>query len=412
MTAATEQHPPQPLDQPLDRLDMSLGQRFRDDTIWPLFARMRAEAPVHYCPESDFGPFWSITRYDDIMRVDTDHKSFSSEPAISLINAHPDPARRVSSFITMDQPRHTVQRKAVNPAVGPQNLAAFEKLIRQRSIAVIEALPVGEPFDWVERVSIELTTQMLATLFDFPFEDRHLLTYWSDLATAEYPRADKAAWRAKEAELYQCLAYFERLRTARRDGPPAFDFVSMLAQNPATAAMDPREFLGNLILLIVGGNDTTRNSISGGLLFLNQFPSEYDKVRADRTLIPNMVAEIIRFQTPLAYMSRRATRDVDLHGQTIRTGDKVAMWYISGNRDAAKFRDPDRFDIRRENARQHLSFGFGIHRCMGNRLAELQLRVLWEELLARYPRIEVVGPPERVASSFVHGYHRLPVRIG
>jgi cytochrome P450 len=396
----------------LGQLDMSLGHRFRDDTIWPLFARLRREAPVHYCPESEFGPFWSVTRYDDIMRVDTDHHSFSSEPTITLVNAHPDPARRASSFITMDQPRHTVHRKAVNPVVGPQNLAAFEKLIRARSIRVIEGLPVGEAFDWVDRVSIELTTQMLATLFDFPFEERRLLTYWSDLATSEHPRADKAAWRAKDAELMKCVEYFQRLWRERRDGPPAFDFVSMLAQNPATTDMKPRDLLGTLVLLIVGGNDTTRNSITGGLYHLNRNPGEYDKLRRDPALIPNMVAEVIRYQTPLAYMSRRAARDVELHGKTIREGDKVAMWYISGNRDETKFRDPDRFDITRDNARQHLSFGFGIHRCMGNRLAELQLRVLWEELLKRHPRIEVLGEPERVASSFVHGYHRMMVRIG
>jgi cytochrome P450 len=395
----------------LDRLDMSEPHRFVENSFWPLFARMRRDAPLHHCPESSFGPFWSVTRYDDIMRVDTDHKSFSSEPAITLINPHPDPARRVSSFIAADQPRHTEQRKAVNPVVGPANLAAFEALIRQRSIAVIESLPVGETFDWVERVSIELTTQMLATLFNFPFEDRHLLTHWSDQATTTPPRSDKPAWRAIEAELQQCLAYFERLWAARRSGPPAFDFVSMMAQSPATANMSRQDLLGNLILLIVGGNDTTRNSISGGLYFLHNNPREMAKVRADRALIPNMVAEIIRYQTPLAYMARRAKVDVEMHGKTIRAGDKIAMWYISGNRDDAVFDQPDTFRIDRDNARRHLSFGFGIHRCMGNRLAELQLRILWEELLNRTTRLEVMVEPTRVASSFVHGYAHMPVRL-
>jgi cytochrome P450 len=396
----------------LDGLDMSTPQRFQDQSIWPLFARLRRDAPVHYCPDSTFGPFWSVTRYADIMTVDTDHKSFSSDPSITLVNAHPDPARRINSFISMDQPKHTEQRKAVNGTMAPQSLAAFEVLIRQRAIAIIDSLPVGETFDWVDRVSIELTTQMLATLFDFPFEDRRLLTTWSDLATnLPTERRNKEAWKKRDDQLMECLTYFQTLWRQRESGPRGFDFISMLAQNPATKDMPPRELLGNLILLIVGGNDTTRNSITGGLYFLNQFPDEYAKLRRDPGLIPNMVAEIIRFQTPLAYMSRRALRDVELNGQTIREGDKVAMWYISGNRDAAIFDDPDQFKIDRPNARRHLSFGFGIHLCMGNRLAELQLRVLWEELLRRHPRIDVIGAPTRVASSFVHGYTDMAVRI-
>ena len=194
---------------------------------------------------------------------------------------------------------------------------------------------------------------------------------------------------------------------------PGNDLISMLAHGESTRNMDKMEYLGNLILLIVGGNDTTRNSISGGLLALNQFPDQYAKLQADPSVIPNMVAEIIRWQTPLAYMRRTALQDVELGGKTIRKGDKVAMWYVSGNRDETVIENPNELVIDRDRARQHLSFGFGIHRCVGNRLAEMQLRITWEEILKRWPdqRIEVLQEPRRVHSSFVKGYEELMVAL-
>ncbi len=173
----------------------------------------------------------------------------------------------------------------------------------------------------------------------------------------------------------------------------------------------PLEFLGNLVLLIVGGNDTTRNSMTGGVDALNEFPKEFIKLKNDPSLIPNMVSEIIRWQTPLAHMRRIATEDVELNGKTIKKGDKVVMWYVSGNRDEREIEQPNQFIIDRKNARKHLSFGFGIHRCMGNRLAEMQLRILWEEILKRFDNIEVVGDPKYVQSNFVKGYTQLIVKL-
>ncbi len=396
---------------PLDQINMAQPTLFQNNLHGEYFRRLREEDPIHYCKESDVGPFWSITKYDDIVKIDSNHKQFSSEPAISIGNPAED--FTTPMFIAMDQPKHDVQRKAANPGVAPARLADLEGLIRERSGKILDGLPVGEEFNWVERVSIELTTQMLATLFDFPFEDRRLLTKWSDIVTDVNMFVSEEKIQERREILRECLAYFTRLWTERAEQPPKFDFISLLAHNPDTKDMvkTPMELLGNLILLIVGGNDTTRNSISGGVVALNQNPLEYDKLLAEPTLIPNMVSEIIRWQTPLAYMRRTAKEDVEFEGKQIKKGDKVVMWYVSGNRDETKIENADSFLIDRARARQHMSFGFGIHRCMGNRVGEMQVRILWEEILKRFDRIEMVRDPVRVKSSFVMGYSEVMVRV-
>ena len=394
---------------PLDTLDMSLRERFVNDTMWPFFERLRKEEPVHYCAESEFGPYWSITKYNDIMTVDTNHGVFSSEGGITIANADED--FKLPMFIAMDPPKHDAQRKAVSSIVAPHNLAVLEGLIRERAQKIFNELPIGETFDWVDRVSIELTTQMLATLFDFPWEDRRKLTRWSDVATASEDSGIIESEDARRAELMECADYFVKLWNERVNAEPRGDLISMMAHADATRNMEPMEYLGNLILLIVGGNDTTRNSITGGVLALNQNPDQYQKIREHPELIPSMVSEIIRWQTPLAHMRRIALTDYELGGKIIKAGDKVIMWYISGNRDEEVIVNPNAFIIDRERPRQHLSFGFGIHRCVGNRLAEMQLRIVWEEILKRWHKIEVVGEPKRVASAFVKGYETLPVRI-
>ena len=402
---------------PLADIDPSDPELFRNDTMWPYFERLRKEDPVHWStsPEAEIGGYWSITKYNDIMAVDTNHEAFSSEPTIVLPD--PDEDFTLPMFIAMDQPKHDEQRKTVSPAVSPAQLMNLEPVIRERAGAILDSLPIGEEFNWVDKVSIELTTMTLATLFDFPWEDRRKLTRWSDVATAapnsglfssNDPEVAKAEARA---ELFECVDYFMRLWNERVNAPPQPDLISMLAHGESTRNMDRMEYLGNLILLIVGGNDTTRNSITGSILALSQNPNQEALLRADHSLIPAMVSETIRWQTPLAYMRRTALQDVELGGKTIKKGDKVAMWYVSGNRDEEVIDRPNDFWIERPRVRQHLSFGFGIHRCVGNRLAELQLKIIWEEILKRFPKIEVMGPPRRVPSSFVKGYEYLPVII-
>ncbi len=398
-----------PVSTPLNELDVARPSLFQKDLHWPFFERLRREAPVHYCADSAFGPYWSVTSHRLIKDVDENHEVFSSEPGITIGDQDAD--FRLPMFIAMDRPRHDDQRKVVQPVVAPRNLANLESTIRERVCNILDEVPIGETFNWVDQVSIELTTQMLATILDFPFADRARLTRWSDVATAAPGAGIIDSEEQRRTELLECLQYFTELWNDRVGKPPANDMISMLAHGEATRNMQPMEYLGNLVLLIVGGNDTTRNSISGGVLALNQFPGEYEKLRRDTSLIPNMVAEVIRWQTPLAHMRRRAVTDFELNGQQIHAGDKVVMWYVSGNRDESVFPDAQRLIIDRENARKHLSFGFGIHRCMGNRLGEMQLRILWEEIMQRFDRIELAGPVERTFSTFVRGYTQLPVVV-
>ncbi|HSV02754.1 MAG TPA: cytochrome P450 [Phenylobacterium sp.] len=409
---------------PIDKIDVSRQDRFVSNTIWPFFERLRREDPVHYCAESEFGPYWSITRFDDIVAVETNHQAFSSEKAIGIFDPVPGDDFQMPMFIAMDPPKHDEQRKVIQPIVSSENLANFAPLIRQRAAKILDELPIGEPFDWVNRVSVELTTQMLATLFDFPFEERRKLTYWSDLATTDTDDPETYSQAIREmfpggamtvdqgrAELMACAFYFKTLWDQRANAPPANDLISLLAHGEATRDMPLMEFLGNILLLIVGGNDTTRNSITGGLIAFTENPDQLARLRANPALLDSAIPEIIRWQTPVAHMRRTAKADVQLGGKTIKAGDKVVMWYVSGNRDETAIDNPEAFIVDRERPRHHVSFGFGIHRCVGMRLAEMQLKIVWEEILKRFPVIEIVEEPVRVKSCFLRAYRKLMVRI-
>lgn len=408
---------PDPANLALKDIDMGNPFHWKQDKSDAYFKRLRDECPVHYRAESPFGPFWSITRFEDIMYVDKNHDIFSAEPMITLGDA--PKLAPLTTFIAMDPPKHDMQRNAVQPVVAPKNLKELEGLIRERVEDILDNIPVGTTFDWVDRVSIELTARMLATLFDFPYDKRRKLAEISDLfgsntetVGGDISVEDSMMAGAEMMEMFGEL-WHSKMAAKEAGQEMGYDLMSLLVSSDKTSDMieRPMEFMGNMMLLVVGGNDTTRNSISGGVLALNQFPDQFKKLKEDPSLIPNMVSEIIRWQTPLAYMRRVAKKDVELNGQLIKKGDKVVMWYASGNRDERHIDNPFEFKIDRKNARNHLSFGFGVHRCMGNRLAEMQLRILWEEILKRFDDIKVMAEPERVKSNFVRGYSKMLVQV-
>ncbi len=402
-------------DEPIDPLDVSRAEMYRDHLWEEPFRHLRAEAPVHWCPHSEFGAYWSVSSYKAIQYVESLPDIFSSAGDLGGITIadrdEAEPEIKMPMFIAMDRPKHTEQRRTVSPAFTPSEMLRMTQEIRTRTAETLDSLPWGERFDWVDKVSIELTTGMLALLFDFPWADRRKLTEWSDWAGDVELVKDPSRRDERLKHLYEMGAYFKTLWDDRLNKAPAPDLISMMIHSEAMKNMDMGEYMGNLILLIVGGNDTTRNTMSGIAYSLNKFPDQRAMLENDPTLIPNAVSEFIRWQTPLAHMRRTAVVDTELDGQKIKAGDKIIMWYISGNRDESVFPDADKLIVTRENARRHLSFGYGIHRCVGARLAELQIQILLEEMAKRRMRVNVLEEPVRVAQSFVNGYRKMFVEL-
>ena len=404
------------IDEQIDPLDVSRSELYVTDTWHEPFRQLRATAPIHYVPASKFGPYWSVSTYKPIVHIEALPKIFSSSWEYGGITVAFDPEKliegelRLPMFIAMDPPHHTGQRRTVAPAFGPSEVAAMKLEVQQRTAEVLDSLPKGEAFDWVEKVSIELTTGMLARLFDFPWEERHKLTEWSDFGGDVELLHRPEGMEIRNRALTEMGGAFAQL-WQQKAANPGKDLISIMLRSDAMKEMSEQEFLGNLILLIVGGNDTTRNSMSGFVYGLDKYPKERAKLEADPSLIPNAVAELIRWQTPLAHMRRTVMEDTEVDGVKMKKGDKVVLWYLSANRDESVFDDGEAIRLDRDNARRHLSFGYGIHRCVGARVAELQLMVLLEEMAKRRMRVKVLEEPERVPACFVHGYTKLMVEL-
>ena len=401
----------------VDPLDVSRAEIWRDYQWREPFAELRATSPIHYTPESKFGPYWSLSTYKPIVHVEALPKIFSSSWEVGGITVAGDPVRleeaevRMPMFIAMDPPQHTAQRRTVAPAFTPSQIEIMRIETAARTGEVFDSLPVGQPFDWVDRVSIELTTGMLAKLFDYPWGERGNLTRWSDML-GDVEMFDTVEKRqARLASAYEMGMSFNQLWESKKGLPPANDLISIMLHSDAMSHMSEGEFMGNLILLIVGGNDTTRNSMTALAYGLDKFPGERAKLEGNTDLITNTASEIIRWQTPLAHMRRTAMEDTEIDGHKIAKYDKLALWYVSANRDESVFPDGDDIRVERENARRHLSFGYGIHRCVGARVAELQLQILMEEMAKRRLRANVLAEPTRVAACFVNGYKSLQVEL-
>lgn len=398
---------------PINPVDVSADAFYVEDTWRAPFAKLRAEMPLSWCPESPFGAYWSAVTHDLIQEVELHPEVFSSRwDKGNITIADAVNGGEFPNFIAQDPPIHTAQRKVIAPAFSPSQLVGLERQVRERTRALIDGLPIGETFDWVERVSIPQTLGMLCILFDMPFAEWRDLKRWSDYASSVSADNLNEAYRAEFlAQMGEMLARFDREMDDRRGKPPTDDLLSRMVHSEAMGHMEPMERIANIALLIVGGNDTTRNSMSALIEAFDKYPQELERLRADPSLIPNAAQEIIRWQSPVTHMRRTALADTVLAGQHIRAGEKVVMWYISANRDERVFPDAERFDVGRENARRHLGFGHGIHRCVGARLAEVQLASLIEEIVKRRFRVAPQGAPTRLASPFLHGFTAMPVKI-
>ena len=401
------------MNRPLSPIDVSQNALYVENTWREPFAQLRADMPLSWREDSPFGSYWSAVTHDLISEVELRHDVFSSRWDLGNITiAEAVNGEGFPNFIAQDPPIHTAQRRVIAPAFSPSQMLGLVAQVKARTKAIMDDLPIGETFDWVERVSIPQTLGMLCILFDMPFAEWRDIKRWSDWASGVSADNLTDEYRMEFlVQMTEMLGRFDRELEDRRTKPATDDLLSRMVHSDAMGHMEPMERIANIALLIVGGNDTTRNSMSALVEAFDCYPEELERLRVDPSLIPNAAQEIVRWQSPVTHMRRTALEDTELGGQTIRKGEKVVMWYISANRDEKVFPDAERFDVGRDNARRHLGFGHGIHRCVGAKLAEAQLASLIEEIVTRNIRIQPQGEPTRLASPFLHGFTAMPVQI-
>ena len=393
--------------------DVSADALYVEDRWREPFAQLRDQAPVSWREDSPFGGYWSVTTHDLVQEVELHPEIYSSRWDLGNITiADAVGGSEFPNFIAQDAPIHTAQRKVIAPAFAPSQIVKLEAQVRARTAELFAALPRGETFDWVDCVALPLTMGMLCILFDFPMAEWRDLKRWSDYASNVSAETLTDEHRAEFlAQMTAMLARFDRELDARRALPPSDDLLSRMVHSEAMGNMDVMERIANIALLIVAGNDTTRNSMSALVEVFDRYPDQLAALRSDPKLIPNAAQEIIRWQSPVTHMRRTTLCDTQLGGQTIKAGEKVVLWYISANRDERVFPGAEQFDVTRGNARRHLGFGHGVHRCVGARLAEVQLAALIDEIVKSGEQIVPQGAPSRLASPFLHGFTAMPVQL-
>ncbi|HZM31913.1 MAG TPA: cytochrome P450 [Acidimicrobiales bacterium] len=403
----------------LAEIDLLDRDRFTQGIPHEWFTWLRANAPVFHHEEPDGDGFWVITRYDDIVAANRDAASFSSSQELGGVvmlegPTAPIPGTEMAGemMLFMDPPRHTRYRKLVNRGFTPRMIAALEVHVRELTVDIVEAATAKGECDFVVDIAAELPLEVIAELLGVPREDRHKLFDWSNrMVGSEDPEYQVAEAAVTEAQV-EMFMYAQALAAERRADPKPDIVTTLLESEIEGDQLSEMDFNLFFMLLSVAGNETTRNAIAHGMNAFLEHPDQWELLVSDPArYIGGAVEEILRWASPVMFFRRNATRDVELGGQTIKAGDKISLWYISANRDESVFDEPFRFDITRD-PNPHIAFGGGgPHFCLGAQLARLEIRLLFEELARRVPRLEALGEPDRLRSNFIGGIKHLPVRL-